>query len=1395
MRMKKLLCLLLSVLMLVSLSAVALAAPEAETAAPEEPTPREAVPAAPDEGAPDAPEERVYPEEPILIGDEEPDGAGLMASGSLTLTVNFPAGVKAPAGSRIYVSIASEAEISASGEITKNPTTYYGRTSDVEEGATSFTVTTSNLPTGKYVFSVRPYIAAAGIVSGYYYFNGDGTVADSQYTAKGMSITDGGSASKTITLPKAPHSISGTLTFSSPVAASQSLEIEVGPGGSGSWLYSYILIPSGATSVPFAVGTEYDSACLEFIGIKDFYYAIDNTLTDEYDYRCYFDLSSGDVTGLTVNGDKLLGEVEAQESVRVTVNITLPEAAKKETTYRVVLDSDSRRTSTSRSVAAGATSFTVTLPVTTGMDYRISYLEAGGYGVSLNDSLPGLRYAGESGVVSKNAAKLFRFTEDTTVDIKEGAFWKITGSMTRAAGYQGDTGLAFVSADFADGSTWGTYVGFDSGETTGSYTIYVPRTQKGGFTLRGAYSASGTTLYAYNLQWLTGADYPALTGDLAASTIALPAPGAITGTVTLSGFKAPEGGLALRVYSTSNSSIQKYYVIPAGKSSVSFSIPSFASGEQTIYVGFESRDKTLPSSIRTSVTADESGNASGAAVTVSKAVAISGTISLPDGVTDAGASMQVYGSLSGSSCYSYVSIREGGGSTANYTLYAPDGTAFTSFYLDVRGTTSDYIDDGNLYLDGDWKPCDTRTPVTVSGSKSHVDFTLKKAILVTGTFAAEDGSAVKLDAEDSLYMYFATEKNGSYTSSRMKVSEDGSWSVKTPSGMTGDLYLRAYINESPNTNVLSGYYYYSAGSEALRGYNAYENAEPVTVTASGASGVRIVVATGCRISGNVKLPEGGYVNVNQGYNPSFSVSAVRSDNTESFSGRFSPVSGETSFPYSILVPKEAETYTIRFYGSSWNANYGTTNIVFSASVTADGEVSVSSGDVTGPDLTLPLSKAAITGTVTRPAGVTSYISGTVYVTTFNDAADTETNRYSTSFNISSGVSSTTYSINIPDTDPGTAYSVHYYTYTDGLSRYGYVTEDGLSTKSDDEASFPFASGSHNHSFTLLEVPVIVSGRVYFPADMTETFRVNIYAYNSTNLYIDPASCATAANGLKYAEYKIGNSYGNSNFNYYMSFSVTDESGTLYSGRTFYIDSDGGLTFNYSEAQYFSYKGDPMQQDITLIRWDEGSDDFLIQSEHGVKNDGDDIIYTYTYTYPGECTSLTLHTSPLGDASYYVTVKGSGTSYSNYLYPGQNVTVSGNTFTITYKLTNTYGSYKYGFAVDSITPNTPTETNVDLASVSVGGGSGDSALLDAVKSGEALKSIVVGPEGTTAEVFAGVYDADGKMLDVTLVTADLKPEGVSMNIRFDGEMSDAASLRLFIADTDGRPLADAHRFGA
>jgi len=96
MRMKKLLCLLLSVLMLVSLSAVALAAPEAETAAPEEPTPREAVPAAPDEGAPAAPEERVYPEEPILIGDEEPDGAGLMASGSLTLTVNFPAGVKAP---------------------------------------------------------------------------------------------------------------------------------------------------------------------------------------------------------------------------------------------------------------------------------------------------------------------------------------------------------------------------------------------------------------------------------------------------------------------------------------------------------------------------------------------------------------------------------------------------------------------------------------------------------------------------------------------------------------------------------------------------------------------------------------------------------------------------------------------------------------------------------------------------------------------------------------------------------------------------------------------------------------------------------------------------------------------------------------------------------------------------------------------------------------------------------------------------------------------------------------------------------------------------------------------------------------------------------------------------
>ncbi len=846
----------------------------------------------------------------------------------------------------------------------------------------------------------------------------------------------------------------------------------------------------------------------------------------------------------------------------------------------------------------------------------------------------------------------------------------------------------------------------------------------------------------------------------------------------LSGFTAPSCGLAVRLWITDNRNVYRYYVIPAGKSSVNFSLPCFTEGSVNVNADFYTKDRTVSGNASCNATADSGGSCSGADITVLKQHPITGTIRLPNGIESAGVHMQINCRGEDASTSTNVGIREGGGTAAKYRIYVREGEEYR-FGLNAGKSTSENIGEGYLYTDSNWKQSKKGEPVSVDGAKSGVDFTLSRAVYVSGVFVAQDGGEVIPDPEANYHMLFSTGSDNIWTSSEISMGEGGTWSVRTPEGMTGELYMYFNSNAGYQGNIVAASYYYSSGPEALTNR---ENAEPVTVAETGASDVRIVVKTGYRITGRVLLPEGGNITFNQNYShTSFPIYAKAQGEGENRRGQFVVKDGEMSFPYNIIVPRTRGEYTIEYPSSAWSSYIGTTNVAFSAAVSAEKTVKVTDRDVVGPDITLQLIKATVTGTVSRPADITGYLSCTVQVATEKDS-------YKGSVAIKDGEDSGDFTITVPDGDKSETYTVYYTTGSSGLMRTGYLTASGVSQEQSESAKFSFSSDSLHHGFTLLVTPVAAQGRIYFPKDVTAKFNVYINAANSSvSVTVEPSSCKSSGE-YKYADYSIRNA--NVGVNYKIYCSVSEYSGEysgLYTNRSFYIDENGELTSDYTKAKLFYYEGKAVTQDFYLIKWDDGSENYLIQSEHGVKHEGDSVTYTYTYTYPGECSTLTVHSVAHSDST--VSVKGSQENYDRYLSGGSAITVRGNSITVKYTRSTSY-SARYGFAIDSIIPDGVTRTDTGVAALCSQTGSGLDAVLEAVNGGKALNAVAVGPEGVVANVAAAAYDAEGRMLAVKLAEAELSPNGAPLQMQFK-KVSSAAEVKVFILGADSTPAAEVY----
>ena len=1405
--MKKLFSLLLCAAMLVSLPAGVLAVEPEEPAA--EPTSSLTENAAGDaaqndETQKESPEAyflRTHPEIDRASSDE--DGPSLMAStGSATVTVRLPDGVTATAGAECYVALLRQAEINSQGTVTSEPEYCYGEIMTIPTGASSFSFTAGSLEAGSYFCEVHPFFAHPSVPNGDLYINGNGTLADNKIVATGFSLPAGGSVNRTVQLPKATASISGTLTFSSALTEAAALSIgssSEDSGVSNDYIYSEVVIPKGAASTAFSIGfMDRNAVDLDFHINSSRYYSVDNTLDSSWNTRNIFDLSQGSVSGLSVNGDALIQGGAGAEYVNVTMSVTLPEALTSDrefvfATFRAdqTWIDDSRWLNAKAGATTVSTESKNSLEVETGKSYIFGYVDSTGVDGWNDDNIPGFRYISETGGVTsdRSQAKQFSFSQDSSVTLTEPSCWKITGTLSREAYFMNRTVAAMATADFPDGQSWGGRAVFQPDSSTASYTIYVPKTQSGAYTLSAVYAGNLVNLNADSNSWVhPEKTYPALSGNTAADPIAMKTPGVISGVVTLpQGVSAPQQGLAISFrLKNSYATPIAYAVIPAGQNSAAFSFPHFMVGSFPCYV--ETTQGMTPCMQGKGVIQASGGSASGVTIQLKKMAAISGTISLPAGVDSAG----VFLIISASSDYdwfdSYRTIREGAGASTAYTLYVPDGTELDELCLYVQSTTNPAVAKSALYVNSDWTVGDESGDITVNGNHSGLDFTLKPAVVLSGTIVDEDGGALTVDTDQTYWLYYSNADTGDENSVPVSLDAQGNWSAGIPADQAGNLILYLYVSRSGNTNIISEEYYYTTGTKAV---TDSDSASALTVSSSGASGIRIPVRTGCFIKGQVKLPEGAVVSLDYS-SIGLNVSAKPTGGGSTYWGSCDLVNGMKTLDYSILVPKQAATYQITYIGTTWDSDYGSTNVLFNERITAEQTVTVNGKDATGPEFTLSLAKAVIRGTVTRPAGVGDDIYVSITVTTEKQRS------YTVSVSLDYDSSAESYLLSVSSTDDSAWYTVEYeidYSEAGGLAEQGYLTSSGVSAQSADAARFSF-SDSTTHDFTLLTVPPFAQGKIYVPAAVTDPFELYIDANsfdssNSESAYfeVDPSSLPSDSTG-RYLDYRLYAETMEAGETYSLSVQVYyDENGSLDTNR-FYVDTTGSLTRDYDQCQSYTCGGSVNTQDFTLLTWNDGAEDNIIQSEHGFIVEGypDDPL-TWSYTYPGECESLTIKFSTRTDQNITISTD----DYSCDYYPGggNEITVSGSAFTLRMDLYDSWGDRYYGFGVESVTPNDGATPRDGYAGVTTEKGSGDQAVLEQVRENNSLTALVFSDQSGTAA--AALYDADGKYLGIS--TRSIQPSPAGQRVDFDfSDTKNAEQVRLFLCDEDWKPLSESLSFG-
>ena len=762
-------------------------------------------------------------------------------------------------------------------------------------------------------------------------------------------------------------------------------------------------------------------------------------------------------------------------------------------------------------------------------------------------------------------------------------------------------------------------------------------------------------------------------------------------------------------------------------------------------------------------------------IQLTRGVFLSGTLSLAEGLSagtysgnirletvSGGASQSEHFDFTGTSCDYAFSLSEDAVGQEYYlsvNVYEGEGVLpYKDYYYVSNGVTTTDRNEA--------------TPITLAEGENVVNLTIPKAKTISGSLVADDGGEVTWDPEETIRIYLVSDAGNK--SFQATVDAQGNWSAAVDNELTGDFKIRTYISNSTLTNIIYGNYYYKDGGPSTTNE---DEGTLVTIGAGDVTGLKLYVATGWILSGSIKLPEGGYI-TDGTVNVSVSVKNPNSKYS-SGSGTVGPKGGS----WSVVVPKVEGTHQITL-----NSTYSpsvSSNIYWGEEQTLE-DITVT-GDTDGLDFTLVKAGTVITGTAYRPEGVEGYLN-------LNLCALVKRDYYTWSYNTNASIGynddSGNFSIAIPASETATEYQLYYTIYSgDGVvtQKSIYLCADGsLTTDSSLAGTFSLANPPA-HEFTLLTALPFAAGKVRCPEGLEQTTTFVVYPQIVSEL-----STLEFPKGA--VEVMVGPGNGQQDENgWFSTYSLNDPSFTVgtsyrlicYSNDThtpadtswYYVNQNGTLTKDLSSADIYTVTdGTVNTVNFTPMLWDSGSEDYLLQSEHGISSIAEPI--TYTYTFPG-ATSLEVTFSDRTDVD--LTVNGEPWRYQSQA--GQTMTVDGDTLTVVMPALDFGSTYRFGFAVETVTPaGVGDVVQTGAAAVYTPSGSSEKAIMDSVKAGQPVRVSLVSRNDPYSQynLTGAIYDADGMLLDIVQVPVIFDGGTCTASLDFE-QYGQAVTLKIFLMD--------------
>lgn len=695
-------------------------------------------------------------------------------------------------------------------------------------------------------------------------------------------------------------------------------------------------------------------------------------------------------------------------------------------------------------------------------------------------------------------------------------------------------------------------------------------------------------------------------------------------------------------------------------------------------------------------------------------------------------------------------------------LYEGPGVVTNSYYY-YNTTTSTWVNN-------------TDEATALDFTEDGIEVTLPKAKTISGKLVTADGSAIET-LEDG-FGFSIYQKGDSYDSSvrsNRTIDANGNFTLTVPSDLTGKLRIYCWPYDS-ETNVLDkNYHYKSDATGAVNSHVSGDDTFYFEVGEEDVTGLKIYVDTGWVLSGTVKLGTGGAIS---GSNDHMGSVGIRLESeTDYYYTSASMRKDETPWTYSIVLPKTAATYKMSY---EVNANDNSTSNLYDEQVET-GTVNVT-GSATLPDIVLKPGKHTITVTVKNPAS--GYVNGNLYLELVDEdpSADVRTNEKP--FNNSANGSATYKIITSPE-ETAVSYKLYYHAYSaQGIvsGKYVYVAADGTLTTDATAAGIFSLTENTVHTITLMEKAPYVSGKIYLPDDLDdEDFRIELSGNSYQTIDVRPDTILKDSKG-QYVPYALYSNYLDAGDTFYLQYYLNTSyySGdVLFAGETVYLGEDGSNCHDYYDKAYFTIpESGAAVLDFALATWNDGAEDNLLQSAHGINSETGEL--TYTYSYPG-ATYLLVTFSERTDTSLVI----NGQHYYSYNLDGEekniDVTATGGTMTIVVNSTNTYDR-DYGFAITKIVPLYEAEAVIrpTVTSLYSANGSEEATVLEDITAGEQVYVSMAAPAESTGIVLVAVYDDQGKMLEVCVNEMDFAEGYASTALNFT-DAEDAASLKIMFVD--------------